>query len=116
MAEEAVKKCFVSAGCTMTERSGKFSILYFRPNDGSNRRGTLRRASDLKDLTGGERPNDGSRTAIGSFKSQRRLFAVRPGQVMADLFGRDRKPGGPQSGSKAAPEGQTTASVQFEHY
>jgi hypothetical protein len=29
MAEEAVKNCFVSAGCTMTERSGKFRFCTF---------------------------------------------------------------------------------------
>jgi len=47
-------------------------ILYFRPNDGSKRRARTLGRVKSKGVTDRLRPNDGSKMAIGSFKSQRR--------------------------------------------
>ena len=52
-------------------RKGNSIILYFRPSDGSNPRISIFPHVRFKGLMSRQRPNDGSKTAIGSFKSQR---------------------------------------------
>src|SRR5437016_5101305 len=59
-------------------RKGNSIILYFRPSDGSNPRTRILPHVRFKGFMSCQRPNDGSKTAIGSFKSHLRQCGAPP--------------------------------------
>jgi hypothetical protein len=63
-------------GLSGRRRKGNSVIPYFRPSDGSNLRISIFRHVRFKGFMSRQRPNDGSKTAKRSFKSQKYVGVV----------------------------------------